>query len=112
MPNISIGDLITDNFGRECLVFSKERRPGAQWLAEQADSRVQKAVGPWWKAFPLTGGAVIVADELGEVVRRATVDELLELIESQSSEAAGHAMLIDLFQQMRVAKNSIPIAGR
>jgi len=101
MPPLSIGDLIADNWGRECLVYSKERRPSAKWLAEQDDARVQLAAGPWWKVLPLDGGAVIVPDELGTVVRRATVDDLLRLMESQQTEYAGNATLVELFQALR-----------
>jgi hypothetical protein len=105
MPSLSIGDLIADNFGRECIVYSKERRPSAKWLAEQEDARVQQAAGPWWKALPLDGGAVIVPDELGIVVRRATVDDVLRLMESQQTEYAANATLVELFNRLCSFKN-------
>jgi hypothetical protein len=100
MPSLSIGDVILDNWGRECLVYSTERRPGATWLSQQEDVRVQQAAGPWWKALLLDGGVAIVPDELGAFVRRANVD-LTRLFESQQTEQAGAATLVDLFQRLR-----------
>lgn len=102
MSNLFVGDLILDNHGRECLVFAREMRPSTEWLAEQDDSRIREVEGPWWKAMPLSGGSVIVPNELGAVVRRANVDDLLKLVESQSSEAVGQAMLAELFQQLQL----------
>jgi len=101
MQNLSIGDLIVDNFGREGIVYSKERRPSAKWLAEQEDSRVQQSAGPWWKVLPLNGGAVIVPTELGTFVRRATIDDLLRVVEVQQTEHAGTVTLVELFTQLR-----------
>jgi hypothetical protein len=101
LPHISIGDLIVDNLGREGLVYAKERRPGAKWLAEQDDVRIRQSAGPWWKVLPLDGGAVIVPSELGTFVRRANVDDLLHLMSSQQTEYAAMGTLVELFKQLR-----------
>ena len=101
MPILSIGDVIIDNYGRECLVYSIERRPSAKWLSEQEDVRAHQATGPWWNAKPLNGGAVLVPDDLGTFVRRATVDDLIKLMEAQQTEHSGTATLVDLFQRLR-----------
>lgn len=100
MQNLSIGDLIVDNFGREGIVYSKERRPSVKWLAEQEDVRVQQSAGPWWKVLPLDGGAVIVPAELGTFLRRANVDDLLKVMGSQQTEHAGTVTLVELFKQL------------
>lgn len=100
MPNLSAGDVIVDNHGRECLVYSKDRRPSAKWISEQEDVRVQQAAGPRWRAVPLDGGAVIVPDDLGVFARRATVDDLTRLMESQQTKHAGTTILVDLFQRL------------
>lgn len=98
---LSVGDVISDNYGRECLVYSKDRPPSAKWISEQDDVRVQQATGPWWRAMPLDGGAVTVPDDLGTFARRATVDDLIRLMESQKTEHAGSAILSELFQRLR-----------
>lgn len=103
MTNLSIGDLIMDNFGRECIVYRKERRPSAKWLAAQDDERVRQSLGPWWAALPLDGGAIIVPDELGVVIRRATIDDLLKVMLSMQSEHAGNVTLMEIFQRLRAA---------
>ncbi len=100
MRSISIGDLIVDNYGREGLVYSKERRPSAKWIAEQEDVRVHESAGPWWKVLPLNGGAVIVPAELGTFLRRATVDDLLKVMSTQQTEHAGTVTLLELFKQL------------
>ena len=101
MPTLSIGDVIIDNYGRECLVYAEDDRPGTKWISEQEDVRVQQAIGPWWRAMPLVGGAVIVPDDLGIFSRRATIDDLTMLMESQQTHQAGTATLVDLFQRLR-----------
>ena len=68
---------------------------------QQEDVRAQRTAGPWWKAMPLDGGAVIVPDDLGTFVRRATVDDLTKLMEAQQTEHAGTVTLVDLFQRLR-----------
>ena len=109
MPNLSIGDLIIDNFDREGIVYSKARRPSAKWLAEQEDVRVQKSPGPWWTVLPLDGGAVIVPTELGTFIRRATIDDLLRVMRAQQTEHAGTVTLIELFEHLDPKQ---PKAGR
>lgn len=98
MQTLSIGDLIVDNYGREGIVYSRERRPNAKWLANQDDVRVQNAEGPWWKVLPLDGGAVILPEDLGNFIRRATVDDLQKLVRAQQSEHAGTVVLTELFK--------------
>lgn len=112
MPSISIGDLIIDHLGREGLVYSKERRPSAKWLAEQEDVRVRQATGPWWKVLPLEGGAVIVPAEMGALVRRAHVDDLLKLMGSQQTEHAATVTLVELFAQLRHQQAKAPVKAR
>lgn len=104
IQSISIGDLVLDSFGREGIVFAKQRRPSAKWLAEQGDSRVQQSAGPWWTVLPLSGGSVIVPSELGTFVRRATVDDVLQLIEAQQTEHAGTVTLVSLFEPLRLKR--------
>ena len=101
MTTLAIGDIIKDNHGREGIVFAIERRPGAKWISEQEDARVPHAAGPWWKVLPLDGGAVIVPDDLGVFVRRATVDDLLQLVELQQTDHGGRVTLLDLLEQLR-----------
>jgi hypothetical protein len=103
MPRLSIGDLITDSYGRECLVVAKERRPDARWIAQQEDVRMRQAAGAWWKAIPLDGGAVIVADELGTFLRRATVDDVVRVLQVQQTDHAATVTLVDLFDRLRSA---------
>ncbi|WP_172204464.1 hypothetical protein [Niveibacterium sp. COAC-50] len=110
MKSLSIGDLIVDNFGREGIVYSKERRPSAKWLAEQEDSRVKQSPGPWWRVLPLDGGAAIVPAELGTFVRRASIDDLLKLVLAQQSEHAGTVTLLELFKAL--SKQAAPGVGR
>ena len=110
MPSLSVGDLILDNYGRECIVWSQEKRPGSKWLAEQEDDLVRRANGPWWKALPLLGGAVIVPDELGSIVRRATVDDLAKLMTFQQTEHAASVTIAELFQTLRSDANWRPRA--
>jgi hypothetical protein len=103
MATLNIGDVIIDNHDRVGIVFSKERRPSMQWLAQQNDVRTQTAAGPWWKVLPLTGGAVILPDDLGTFVRRATIDDVLSLFDSQYNAHAGQVTLIELLQELRRA---------
>src|SRR5690606_3777524 len=100
MQSPSTGDLIVDNFDREGIVYSKERRPSSQWLVEQEDVRVQQSAGPWWKVLPLSGGAVIVPAELCTVLRRANVDDLLKVMNAQQTEYAGTVILGELFKEL------------
>lgn len=104
MQSLSIGDLIVDNFGREGLVFARERRPSAKWLAEQEDVRVRRSKGPWWKVLTLDGGAVILPAELGTFLHRATVDDLLKVMSAQQTEYAATATLVELFKQLSAGK--------
>jgi hypothetical protein len=104
MTILNIGDLVVDCYGNEGIVLSTERRPSAAWLGEQSDERMRKAVGPWWNVLPLDGGAVIVPDDLGRFVRRATIDDFLQLIDAQQNEHAGQVTAIELLRNLRRKK--------
>ncbi|AXQ27969.1 hypothetical protein D0B54_04440 [Solimonas sp. K1W22B-7] len=113
MKTFSIGDLIVDNLGREGICLCPEKRPNRQWLAEQEDARMSQATGPWWNVLPVAGGAVIVPEDLGAFLRRATIDDVFQLMESQQSKHAGQYTLDELFQRLRSeraqARPAIPV---
>lgn len=104
MTILNIGDLIVDCYANEGIVLSVARRPSAKWLGVQEDERMRNAVGPWWNVLPLDGGAVMVPDDLGKFVRRATVDDVLKLVDAQQSEHAGQVTAIELLKNLREKK--------
>ena len=103
MTNLAIGDVIIDNLGRAGIVFSVERRPTVEWINQQEDVRMSRAAGPWWNVLPLSGGAVIMPDDLGSFNRRANADDLLQLFDAQQTDHAGRATLLELMAQLRKA---------
>lgn len=93
------GDLILDNYQREGIVLSRAQMPDKRWIQLQEDIRVRDSDGPWWNVLPLDGGGVLVPEDLASFVRRATVDDLLRVVESDATD--GNATLIHLFNELR-----------
>lgn len=100
MPKLAVGDLILDNLGREGVVLAPSHSPSPKWLADQDDLRTRSAAGPWWKVAPLDGGGVLVPEDLAVVIRRASVDDVVQLMNSDTSDN-GAAILQHLFAELR-----------
>jgi len=100
MRPLSPGDLIRDNLGRKGIVAEKARKPNSSWIRAQNDKRVRTARGPWWNVFPLGGGGVLVPESLARRLRRATVDDIAALLDSDGDDR-GAAVLRHLFKHIR-----------
>jgi hypothetical protein len=103
MAAIAVGDLIRDNRGRKGIVLAASKRPARSWLALQTDARVRSARGRWWHAAVLDGGAVLVPEALARRIRRANVDDILELLSAEPA-YKGEALLRHLLRTMREQK--------
>lgn len=103
MKSLATGDIIRDNLGRLGLVLEKARKPGAKWLAEQNDAQMRTASGPWWHVVPLDGGGVLVPEDLARHLRRATVDDVLKVINTDDNDG-GQATLYHLFKSLQSAQ--------
>lgn len=75
------------------------RRPSDKWLQDQDDSRMLLAAGPWWRVAPLEGGGVLVPEDLATFQRRATVDDVIAVMASDSVDG-GMSTLRFLFEQL------------
>ena len=100
MSGLAVGDVIRDNLGREGIVLERARAPNVGWLAEQDDLRVRSAAGPWWNVVPFDGGGVLVPEDLVLVLRRATVDDVVRVMESDMTDD-GRSTLLFLFSVLR-----------
>ena len=102
MAKLKVGDLIVDGYGHKGIVAERETKPPASWLRIQNDTRMRTARGPWWDVFPLDGGAVLVPESLARRLRRATVDDVATLLDSDDDD--GSATLRHLFTNIRSGK--------
>ena len=70
-------DLIRDNHGREGIVIERAKTPSRAWISDQKDQRVRSlSLRPtWWRVFCVSGGSVIVPEELAQFIRSATLDD-------------------------------------
>jgi hypothetical protein len=100
MAKLNVGDLIVDNHGRKGIVAERATKPPTSWLRAQTDTRMRTARGPWWDVFPLDEGAVLVPDSLARKLRRATVDDVAALLDSEDTDD-GSATLRHLFANIR-----------
>jgi hypothetical protein len=102
MAKLKVGDLIVDNHGRKGIVAERATKPPMSWLRAQTDTRMRSARGPWWDVFPLDDGAVLVPDSLARRLRRATVDDVVTLMDSDDTDD-GSATLRHLFTNIRAS---------
>lgn len=100
MKTIAVGDLIRDNLGRQGIVIEPARKPDRKWLAIQDDQRMRSAGGPWWRVCPLDGGSTLVPEVLAKRIRRAHVDDIAKVMESDSTDN-GRKTLLALFDTVR-----------
>ncbi len=100
MRALAVGDLVRDNLGRKGIVIERARKPDSKWLAAQDDRRMRGAVGPWWHVVPLDGGDALVPEDFAKRIRRATVDDVVKLMESDTTDS-GRATLQFLFAGIR-----------
>ena len=103
MAKLKVGDLIVDNHGQKGIVAERVRKPPRSWLRIQTDTRMRTARGPWWDVFPFDGGAVMVPESLARRLRRATVDDVSTLMDSDDTDG-GAATLRHLFTNIRAGK--------
>ena len=100
MGKLKVGDLIEDNLGIKGVVVERALKPASTWLRAQDDRRVRTARGPWWDVLPLDGGCVLVPESLARRLRRATVDDVAALMDSDQTDD-GAATLRYLFKNIR-----------
>lgn len=100
MTSLSVGDLIQDNLGRAGIVLSRSRTPSVKWRNAQDDQRMRVTEGIWWRVVPLDGGGILVPEELAHFLRRANVDDIVKVMDGDSTDD-GQATLLFLLAELR-----------
>jgi hypothetical protein len=99
MAILAVGDLIVDNLRRRGVVLARTSRPERRWLLDQDDLRMRIARGPWWDVGCLDGGSVVVPESLASRLRRANIDDLAQLVDTEEMDG-GASTMRHLFEHM------------
>src|SRR6266567_5158461 len=84
-PEISIGSVVRDRFGREGIVCSKEDTPHQEWLEEQIGGdniEAQAADVRWWGVMPFSGGYLLSPESELEWLRLASYEDFLAAVDT------------------------------